>query len=67
MVLGLFIGISDRSGTAVENVSMDAAHTFQSAGSHEPGKYLDKIKSILFSAIVRSSSDLSGLSRLAVG
>ena len=31
-------------------------------------KYLDKIKSILFSAIVRSSiSDLSGLSRLAVG
>ena len=32
------------------------------------GKYLDKIKSILFSAIVRSSiSDLSGLSRLAVG
>ena len=33
-----------------------------------PIKYLDKIKSILFSAIVRSSSsDLSGLSRLAVG
>ena len=35
---------------------------------HIANKYLDKIKSILFSAIVRSSiSDLSGLSRLAVG
>ena len=34
----------------------------------ENDKYLDKIKSILFSAIVRSSiSDLSDLSRLAVG
>ena len=38
------------------------------SGARQRFKYLDKIKSILFSAIVRSSiSDLSGLSRLAVG
>ena len=45
----------------------DLAHLSVREQNHEH-KYLDKIKSILFSAIVRSSSsDLSGLSRLAVG
>ena len=57
-------GLNKKGGT--ENQALGRSRGGFSTKIHI--KYLDKIKSILFSAIVRSSSsDLSGLSRLAVG
>ena len=65
---------SSPPGIGGKSVSIESADAAAFATKPEvaflifENKYLDKIKSILFSAIVRSSiSDLSGLSRLAVG